>query len=586
MLRTHTCGEITKKDLGKEVTICGWVSSRRDHGNLIFMDIRDRYGITQIVFNPEHEPALHKDAQLLRDEFVVQAKGIVSQRPEGTVNKKILTGDIEVVVSGLEVLNISQTPLFPIEDDADISEDIRYAYRYLDLRRPCMQKNLILRSKACAIMRRYFTDKNFIEIETPVLTKSTPEGARDYLVPSRVQAGKFFALPQSPQLFKQILMVAGIDRYFQIAKCFRDEDLRADRQPEFTQLDIEASFIQEADIFCLIEQLIRSIFSEIMGITLATPFPVLSYRQAIDRYGCDKPDTRFGMELIELTECFKGSGFKVFSEAIASGGIVKAIVLKNPAEMPRSRIDELTVFAKGLGLKGLAYVKVDEKTITGPIAKFLSDAEKTLLIEKTMAVSGDYIFFAASNACLCNEALSRIRLKLGQEQGLLNNKSFNFLWVDEFPLFKFNNEENRYESEHHPFTAPHSDDICHILKDPLKVRSRSYDLVLNGVELGSGSIRIHSKDVQEKVFQAIGIESGQAEERFGFLTKALSFGAPPHGGFALGLDRLTAMLCGSDSIRDVIAFPKTQRAICPLTQAPSNIPAKQLGELGLKVIEE
>ncbi len=583
MLRTHTCGELNSTHIGKELLLAGWVSARRDHGNLIFIDLRDRYGITQIVFNPEENKSLHRQAEDLRDEFVVQIKGTVRQRPEGTVNKKIPTGEIEVNVTELTVLNTSQTPPFPIEDDAEISEDIRYAHRYLDLRRPAMQDNLIVRNSVCKIMRDYLNEKGFIEVETPVLTKSTPEGARDYLVPSRVQDGKFFALPQSPQLFKQILMISGLDRYYQIAKCFRDEDLRADRQPEFTQLDLEASFVHEKDIFEVIEVLMKNIFKELLSFDLKTPFDVLGYQQAMLFYGTDKPDRRFNMQLTELTQILKASNFKVFSDAISGGGIVKAITLKNPKDMPRSRIDALTEFVKEIGLKGLAYMKFDKQGFSGPIVKFLSEEEKQEIAGAVYAGLGDYVFFAAAEKALCNEALSRLRTRLGREEGLIDEGMFDLFWVNEFPLLKYNTDEKRWESEHHPFTAPHEDDLQFLSTDPGCVRSRSYDLVLNGVELGSGSIRIHSKDMQERIFQAIGIAAQEAELRFGFLTKALSFGAPPHGGFAAGLDRLVAILCGCDSIRDVIAFPKTQRAICPLTQAPSCVSEKQLDELGLKL---
>jgi len=584
MLRTHTCGELNSKDLDKDVILTGWVASRRDHGNLIFIDIRDREGITQVVFNPETSKALHKEAEALRSEYVVQVDGKVHTRLEGTINKRLSTGEIEVVASKLAVLNTSQTPVFEIADDAEPSEDVRYAYRYLDLRRPKMQKNLLLRHRVCKIMRDYFDEKGFIEVETPILTKSTPEGARDYLVPSRVNRGRFFALPQSPQLFKQILMISGLDKYFQIAKCFRDEDLRADRQPEFTQLDIELSFVDEKDIFALVEGVMRKIFKETLKLELKGSFDILSYNDAMARFGCDKPDRRYGLELIDLTEELKGCGFKVFSDVIASGGIVKAISLPKPKEMPRSRIDTLTEFVRSIGLKGLAYFKIGAEGPEGPVAKFFTDEEKAIITKKAGSAPGDYIFFAGSDKLLCNEALSRLRTKLAREEGLIDKTKPDFLWINDFPLFKYNQDEKRWESEHHPFTAAHDNDLQYLSKDPGRVRSRSYDLVLNGIELGSGSIRIHRKDMQEKIFNTIGIDKKEADERFGFLTKALGFGAPPHGGFAIGLDRLVAILCGCDSIREVIAFPKTQRAISPLTQAPSTISEKQLNELGLKIV--
>ncbi len=583
MLRTHTCGELNGKDFDRDVVLTGWVAARRDHGNLIFIDIRDREGITQVVFNPETNKALHKQAEALRSEYVVQVDGKVHMRLEGTINKKLPTGEIEVVASKLTILNTSQTPVFEIADDADLSEDVRYVYRYLDLRRPKMQKNLLLRHRVCKIMRDHFDEKGFIEVETPILTKSTPEGARDYLVPSRVNKGKFFALPQSPQLFKQILMISGLDKYFQIAKCFRDEDLRADRQPEFTQLDIELSFVDEKDIFTLVEGVMQKIFKETLKLELKIPFDILSYDDAMSRFGCDKPDRRYGLELVDLTEELEGCGFKVFSDVIASGGIVKAILLPRPKEMPRSRIDALTEFVKSIGLKGLAYFKIGAKGPEGPVAKFFTDEEKEIITKKADGAPGDYIFFAGSDKFLCNEALSRLRTRLAREEGLIDKTEQDFLWVNDFPLFKYNQEEKRWESEHHPFTAAHDKDLQYLSKDPGRVRSRSYDLVLNGVELGSGSIRIHRKDMQEKIFNVIGMDKKEAEERFGFLTRALGFGAPPHGGFAVGLDRLVAILCGCDSIREVIAFPKTQRAISPLTQAPSIISEKQLNELGLNI---
>lgn len=581
MLRTHTCGELNKRDNDKSVILCGWVATRRDHGNLIFIDVRDRTGITQVVFNPEDSKELHKIGESLRAEFVVQVEGKVRQRPEGTVNKKIPTGEIEVAAAKLKILNSSLTPMFEIADDADMSEDLRYTYRYLDLRRPKMQKNLILRHKVCKIMRDYFDEKGFVEVETPILTKSTPEGARDYLVPSRVNPHKFFALPQSPQLFKQILMVSGLDKYFQIAKCFRDEDLRADRQPEFTQLDLELSFVEEKDIYSLLEGLMRKIFKEVSGCELKIPFDIISYKDAMGRFGCDKPDRRYGMEMVDLTDMLKDCGFKVFKSVISSGGIVKGFNLKKPKNMPRSRIDALTEFIKAQGCAGLAYFKVEGSALSGAIAKFFSDDEKFKIAKAMGAQDGDYLLFVADQANIANEALSRLRAKLAGEEGLIDKTKIDFLWVSDFPLFKYNDEEKRWDSEHHPFTGFYEEDAKYLDNDLSKIRSRSYDLVLNGVELGSGSIRIHRKDMQDKIFKAIGIDEKEAKERFGFLTEALSYGAPPHGGFAAGLDRLVAILAGSDSIREVIAFPKTQKAICPLTKAPSTVSKKQLKELGL-----
>ncbi|NQT95427.1 MAG: aspartate--tRNA ligase [Candidatus Omnitrophica bacterium] len=583
MLRTHTCGELSKKDLGKEATLAGWVATRRDHGNLIFIDIRDREGLTQIVFNPEDDKALHKKAEGLRDEFVIQVKGKVRKRPEGTINKKMLTGEVEIAVSGLNILNTSQTPMFEIADDAELSEDVRYQYRYLDLRRPAMQKNLVLRHKVCKIMRDYLDKKGFIEVETPILTKSTPEGARDYLVPSRVNQGKFFALPQSPQLFKQLLMVSGLDKYFQIAKCFRDEDLRADRQPEFTQLDIEMSFVEEKDIFTIIEGLLKIIFKEALDYELKIPFDILSHGDAMNRFGCDKPDRRYAMEMVDLSQDLASCGFNVFKQAIASSGIVKGLNLKKPKEMPRSRIDALTDYVKSQGSGGLAYFKVEDKDLSGPVAKFFNEAEKKLIKEKFEARPGDYILILAGAKGLTNEVLTRLRSKLAAEEGLIKKDIYDFLWVSDFPLFKYNDEEKRWESEHHPFTSFSDEDVKYFDSDLGKIKARSYDLVFNGAEIASGSIRIHRKDMQDKIFKTIGIDKEEAKMRFGFLTDALSFGAPPHGGIAIGLDRLVAMLCGCESIREVIAFPKTQKAICPLTKAPSGISDKQLDELGLDI---
>lgn len=583
MLRTHTCGELNKRQIGKEVLLAGWVATRRDHGGLIFIDIRDREGLTQAVFNPEDNRGLHQKAEALRDEYVVQAKGKVRARPEGTENKKLATGEIEVLVEELNILNTSLAPLFEISDDAALSEDIRYSYRYLDLRRRKMQKNLILRHKVYKIIRNYLDAKGFVDVETPILTKSTPEGARDYLVPSRVNPGKFFALPQSPQLFKQILMISGLDKYYQIAKCFRDEDLRADRQPEFTQLDMELSFVEENDIYSLSEGLFRKIFEDSIGYKLKVPFDVISHKQAMDRFGSDKPDRRFGMELIDLSNELKDCGFNVFSKALAAGGIVKGLNLKKPKQMPRSRIDTLTEFVKAQGLPGLGYFKVESGELSGPISKFFNPGEKDEISKKMGAESGDLLFILAGEYRLTNEVLSRLRIRLAKEEGLIKENVFDFLWVSDFPLFNYNEGEKRWESEHHPFTSCREKDLEHLDGDLSKIRARSYDLVVNGTEIGSGSIRIHKRELQEKIFKVIGIDKKEAEERFGFLTEALSFGAPPHGGIAFGLDRLVALLTGCESIREVIAFPKTQKAICPLTKAPSFVSDKQLDELKLEI---
>jgi len=583
MLRTHTCGELKKDYVGKEVVLSGWVDTRRDHGGVIFVDLRDRYGITQIVFNPEDEKRLHHQAEGLRNEHVIQVKGTVRDRPKDTENPKMSTGQIEVVAKELTILNPSAPPLFEISDEGALSEDVRYAYRYLDLRRHGMQRNLIARHKICKIMREYLDKKGFLEIETPILTKSTPEGARDYLVPSRLNPGKFYALPQSPQLFKQILMISGLDKYFQIAKCFRDEDLRADRQPEFTQLDIEMSFVEEKDIFRLIERLMQKIFKEIIGYELKIPFDIMTYDQAMATFGTDKPDRRYGLNLVDLGQDLKACSFNVFKNVISNGGVVKGLNLKRPKEMPRSRIDSLTDFVKAQGAAGLAYFKVEADGLAGPITKFFTQAEKEKIKEKMQADSGDILLILAGAKKITNETLSRLRCKLADEEGLIKRDLFDFLWVVEFPLFAYNDEEKRWESEHHPFTAPFDEDMKFMDSDMSKIRARSYDLVVNGVELGSGSIRIHRKEMQERIFKAIGIGKKEAEEKFGFLVEALSYGAPPHGGIAPGLDRLVALLSGCESIREVIAFPKTQRAMCPMTKAPSDVSEKQLEELGLSI---
>jgi len=582
MLRTHTCGELNKTNTDKDITLCGWVATIRDHGGVLFIDLRDRYGITQIVFNPQTNKKLHDAAAQLGSEYVIQIKGKVVQRPEGTKNKNIPTGDIEISVYELNVLNVALPPLFEISDDSALSEDLRYRYRYLDLRRPKMQKNILSRHKAFKFIRDYMDKEGFIDVETPILTKSTPEGARDYLVPSRVIAGKFFALPQSPQLFKQILMVSGIDRYFQIAKCFRDEDLRADRQPEFTQLDIEMSYIEEDDIFKLMESLLAGLFENMLNIKIKTPFERISHFDALKRFGTDKPDTRFGMELIDLTDELKSCDFKVFKDA-AKKGVIKAINLKSAKSVSRSRIDALTEYVKGLGAKGLVPFKVEEGKLSGPVTKFFDPKSQDIILNKMQASDGDLLLFIADDMNKTNYILDELRRKLATEEGIKDKSAHKFLWVVEFPLFTYNDEEKRWQSEHHPFTAPLKEDIEKMEKEPQSIKARSYDLILNGVEMGSGSIRIHEQDLQNQIFKIIGISKEEAEKRFSFLTRAFKYGAPPHGGIALGLDRLLAMILQCSSIREIIAFPKTQRAVCMLTDAPSDVSEKQLKELGLKL---
>ena len=586
MLRTHTCGELSEKYVGEAVALCGWIGSRRDHGKLIFIDLRDGYGITQIVFNPERDASLHKQGERLRSEYVVRVEGVVEKRPAGTENNKIATGRVEIHVKKLDILNESLTPPFEITDNLAVAEESRLRYRYLDLRRAFMQKSLRLRHRVCKITRDYFDSKNFIEVETPVLTKSTPEGARDYLVPSRLNPGMFYALPQSPQLFKQLMMVASMDRYFQIAKCFRDEDLRADRQPEFTQIDAEMSFVTEEDIFELSEGLMKTLFKAALRVDVKTPFPRLSYSRAMARFGCDKPDTRFGMELAQITDIVGKSEFKIFKDVVKTNGVVVALAAKGCGSYSRSQMDELIEFVKSYGAKGLANFKVEKGSLASQIDKFFTKGELSAIKDACPdAEDGDMIFIVADRAKIAFDAMSALRKMLGKRLGLIDEKRFDLLWVVDFPLFKYNDEEKRWESEHHPFTSCHPDDVKFLDKqDSLgKIRSRSYDLVINGAEIGSGSIRIHEKAMQEKIFKIIGLAKEEVDTRFGFLLEAFKFGAPPHGGVAFGLDRLPTFFVGCDSIRDVIAFPKTQKAFCPLTSAPSHIDQKQLDELNIKV---
>ncbi len=585
-MKRYPCGEITDKNIGEEVLLFGWANKWRDHGGVVFIDLRDRSGIVQLVFNPETDPDLHKRAHKIRNEFVLQVKGEVRGRPEGTVNPGIPTGQVEIVVREFEVLNECKPLPFMVEDDTDASESLRFRYRYLDLRRPVIQKNFILRHKVTRIIRDYMDLKGFLEIETPVLTKSTPEGARDYLVPSRLNPGHFYALPQSPQIFKQILMVSGMERYYQIVKCFRDEDLRADRQPEFTQLDLEMSFVNADEVTLIIEDLLKKIMKDTLGREHDEPFQRLTYKESLERYGTDKPDLRFSLELRDVSDIVKDASFKVFLNTLSNGGIVKGINAKGLSGYSRKEMDDLTKEVQTFGAKGLAWIKM-KNGFESPIAKFFSEQTLKSLAEKLEAEEGDLLLFVADSEEVTNDALSRLRNELARRLDLIRDDIYRFVWITDYPLFEWNGEEKRYETMHHPFTSPMQEDIELFFKggdeDIPRIRAQAYDVVLNGYEIGGGSIRIHKRSVQDRMFELLSISKEDADEKFGFLLEALQFGAPPHGGIALGLDRLVMILAGVSSIRDVIAFPKTQKAACPLSNAPSVVDKKQLKELGIKL---
>lgn len=585
-MRTHYCGHVNTSHLDQKVELCGWVHHRRDHGGVIFIDLRDRTGRVQIVIDPD-TPESFAIAEQVRSEFVVKIAGKVRHRPQGTVNPDLPTGEIEVIAHSIEVLNASETPPIQIDDDK-VNEDSRLKYRYVDLRRPEMQSNLMLRAKVCKMMRSFLDDHHFLEIETPMLTRATPEGARDYLVPSRTHPGKFFALPQSPQLFKQLLMMSGMDRYYQIVRCFRDEDLRADRQPEFTQLDIETSFMDEAAIMDIMEQMVIRIFDECSSSPLPQPVPKMKYKEAIRRFGSDRPDLRIPLELVDIADLLRDVEFKVFSgPANDQNGRVAAMRAPGAAELSRKVIDDYTAYVAIFGARGLAYIKVNDLAsgrdgLQSPILKFLPDSAVEAILERTGAQSGDLIFFGADKANIVNEALGNLRVRLGHDLGLVE-PGWRPVWVTDFPMFERNEEENRWESLHHPFTAPKVETIEALELDPGNCLSRAYDLVLNGTEIGGGSVRIHRPEMQQAVFRLLGIGEHEAADKFGFLLNALQYGCPPHGGMAFGLDRMVMLMCGASSIRDVIAFPKTQTASCPLTSAPTEAGERQLKELNIRL---
>ncbi|MBT5348426.1 MAG: aspartate--tRNA ligase [Nitrospina sp.] len=582
--RTHDCGTLSDTHIGETVTLCGWVHTRRDHGGLIFVDLWDKYGMTQVVLNPQIDQLAHEHAQSIRGNFVIAITGMVRARPDDMVNQKLKTGMIEVYVDTLNILNPSETPPISPWEPQDTSEALRLKYRFLDLRGPVLQHNLKTRYNITRVARNELHRNGFMEVETPMLTKSTPEGARDYLVPSRLNPQKFYALPQSPQLFKQILMVSGMDRYFQIVKCFRDEDLRFDRQPEFTQIDIEMSFGNEKLIFQMIEEMMAEIYQEVLDVKIETPFPILKYKDAIDRFGTDKPDMRFDMEIVDVGEIVRGTKFKVFAQVLESGGQVRALNVKNSTDsLSRKTLDDLTEIAKTYGAKGMAWIKVQENELQSPIIKFFEQEMLDQMLKALGSQPGDTVVFIADTPKIVADALAHLRLALGKQMNLIDESKNAFAWVTEFPLVEYDETEKRYNAMHHPFTAPCEEDMGKFESDPGSIKARAYDLVLNGNEIGGGSIRIHQKEVQEKMFKLLGIGQEEAETKFGFLLDALKYGAPSHCGIAMGLDRITMLLTGAGSIRDVIAFPKTQKATCLMTQAPSEVEPKQLRELRLKV---
>lgn len=582
--RTTYCGNVTESFIGETITIKGWVQKRRDLGGLIFIDLRDREGIVQVVFNPDLSQEALELAERIRNEYVISVTGSVVARGEGTVNPNLKTGKIEIHAEDVQIINEAKTPPFMIDDQMEVSEDVRLKYRYVDLRRPAMADTFRMRHNVTTSFRSFLNENGFLDVETPILTKSTPEGARDYLVPSRVHPGEFYALPQSPQIFKQLLMVSGFDRYYQIARCFRDEDLRADRQPEFTQIDMEMSFMEQEEIILLVEEMMAKLMKDVKGLDIESVFPRMTYDEAMSRYGSDKPDTRFAMELIDVSEIVKDSGFKVFSGAVAGGGQVKLINVKGAASnYSRKDIDALTEFVSRYGAKGLAWLKVEEEGLKGPISKFVSDEDASSLSAASEAETGDLLLFVADKKSVVADALGALRLKLGKELGLIDESVFNFLWVTDWPLLEFDEGDNRYYAAHHPFTMPVREDLELLETNPGEVRAQAYDLVLNGYELGGGSLRIYERDIQEKMFSVLGFSKEEANEQFGFLLEAFEYGTPPHGGIALGLDRLVMLLAGRSNLRDTIAFPKTASASCVLTDAPGGVSEAQLKELSLSL---